>query len=200
MPDSIFYESMRQEITCSVCVFECVCVFFFCRVILLFSSGWKRWNQFYHYNTSGRGEISNYNGLRQMRLISLIWDLKSKICQGNSDWELHWGFPLPLYGVFFLNHGCCIFIQYHPFKGCCEWILMQPWTQVKDYSLPGLTWHIRLRIGISHLSISAIMVHRRCYISHCFYFFVIFYFSAIFLWFFCWLIFVFCFCFHVSWQ
>ena len=28
MPDSIFYESMRQEITCSVCVcvYVCVCV------------------------------------------------------------------------------------------------------------------------------------------------------------------------------
>ena len=68
-------------------------------------------------------------------------------------------------------------IQY---KGCYEWILTQPWTQVIDYLLPGLTWYIRLRIGISHLSICGIVVHGRCYISHCFYFSAIFSFSFIF--------------------
>ena len=97
---------------------------------------------------------------------------------------------IPLWGSFVFvwcvvfNQGCCVFIQYNLLKGCCEWILIQPWTQVIDYSLPGLTWHIRLRISISHLSISGIVVHGRCYISHCFYFFVIFYFSIIFLRFF----------------
>ena len=119
MPDSIFHESMRQGITC-VCVFFCFC--FFCAGwYFLFSSGWKRWNQFYHYNISGCGEILSYNGL-----------------------------------------------------------LIQPWTKVIDYSLPGLTWHTRWRIGISHLSISGIVAHGRCYISHCFYFSVFFYFSVIF--------------------
>ena len=53
---------------------------------------------------------------------------------------------------------------------------MQPWIQVIDYSLPGLTSHIILKIGISHVSISEIVVHGRCYTSHCFYF------SAIFSW------------------
>ena len=72
------------------------------------------------------------------------------------------------------NQGCFAFIRYSLLKSCCEWILMQPWTQVIDFSLPGLTWHIRLRSGISHLSISGIMVHGRCYISHCFYFSIIF--------------------------
>ena len=70
----------------------CVCLFFggyflfvFCSVILLFSSGWKRWNQFYHYNISGRGKIISYNGLKQVGLISLQWNLKSETCQGISD-------------------------------------------------------------------------------------------------------------------
>ena len=61
MPDSIFHESIRQGMTCSVlfCLFLCFFVFsnvfvfcFLCGVILLFSSGWKRWNQFYYYNIS----------------------------------------------------------------------------------------------------------------------------------------------------
>ena len=87
---------------------------------------------------------------------------------------------IPLWGSFVFvwcvvfNQGCCVFVQYNLLKGCCEWILIQPWTQVIDYSLPGLTWHTRLRIGISHLSISGIVVHGRCYFSHCFYFSVIF--------------------------
>ena len=76
------------------------------------------------------------------------------------------------------NQRCCVFIQYNLLKGCCEWILIQPWTQVIDYSLPALTWHIRLRIGISHISISCIVVHGMCYISHCLYYSVIFYFSV----------------------
>ena len=76
------------------------------------------------------------------------------------------------------NQGCCVFIQYNLLNGCCKWIPMQPWTQVRDYSLPVLTCHIRLRIGISHVSISGILVHSKCYISHCFYFsdfFILFY-------------------------
>ena len=56
MPDSIFHKSMRQGITCSVsfCLFVfpylfVVCliylfIYLFCGVILLFSSGWKKWN------------------------------------------------------------------------------------------------------------------------------------------------------------
>ena len=76
---------------------------FFCGVTLLFSSGWKRWNQFYHYNISGRGEILSYNGLRQMGLISLQWDLKSETCQGISDLEFHCGVSLSLYDVLFFT-------------------------------------------------------------------------------------------------
>ena len=56
-------------------------------------------------------------------------------------------------------------------NGCCKWI---------DYSLPGLTWQIRLRMGNSHLSISWTVVHHRCYTSHYYCFAIIFYFSVIF--------------------
>ena len=69
------------------------------------------------------------------------------------------------------SQGCCIFIQYSLLVGCFKWILMQPQTQVIDYALPGLKWHIRLRIGISHPSNSGKVVCGKCYISHCFYFF-----------------------------
>ena len=101
---------------------------------------------------------------------------------------MSWNFRLriPLWRSFvfvwcaFFNQGCCFFIQYNLLKGCCEWILIKAWTQVIDYSLPGLTWHTRLRIGISYLSISGRVVHGRCYISHWFYFSVILYFSVTF--------------------
>ena len=76
--------------------------------------------------------------------------------------------------VLSLKQGCCVFIQYNLLKGSCEWILIQPWTQVIDYSLLGLTRHTRLRISISHLSMSEIVVHGRCYISHYFYFLLFF--------------------------
>ena len=80
--DSIFHESMRQEITFSV-LFCLLFVFVCC---LLFPAGWYFClPQFYHYNISGCGEILNYNGLRQMGLISLQWDFKSETCQGISD-------------------------------------------------------------------------------------------------------------------
>ena len=94
------------------------------------------------------------------------------------------------------DQGCWVFIQYNLLKGCCEWILIQSWTQVIHYSLLGLTWHTRLRIGISHLFISRIVVHGRCYISHSFYFSVIFYFPVIFFAIVYWLIF--CFLFFLS--
>ena len=81
-------------------------------------------------------------------------------------------------------------------KGCWEWILTQPGTPITDYSLSGLKWHIRLRISISHTSISGIVIHGRGYIYHYFYFYI-FYFSDIF--YDCSLIFI-CFCFDVSWQ
>ena len=90
-----------------------------------------------------------------------------------------WGFSVFVWCVGF-NQGCCTFIQHNLLKSCCEWILIRLWTQVTNYSLPGLTWHIRLRICISHLSISGIVVHERWYISHCYYVLIIFYFSVIF--------------------
>ena len=108
MPDSISHESMRQGITCPVlfCFIVYSYLFIVCSFFAgwyLFSSGWKRWDQFYYDNISGRREILNYNGLRQMGLISLQWDLKSETCQGISELELHCGVPLSLYGVMFLT-------------------------------------------------------------------------------------------------
>ena len=145
----------------------------FCGVVLLFSSGWKIWNQFYHYKISRCDEILNYNRLRQMALIRFQWDLNSQTCQGISDYLFHCGVLLSLYGVLFLTKD--VFIQYNLLKGCCEWILTQPRILVIDYSLTELTWHIRLWIGICHLSISRIVVHGKFLISPCFYFSVIFY-------------------------
>ena len=108
MPDSIFHESMRQGITC---LFLFVC-FFWSGVILLFSSGWKRWNQFYHYNISGRGEILSYNELKQMRLITLQWDLKSKNMSGDLRQRIAlWGSFVFIWCVAF-KQGCCVFIQH----------------------------------------------------------------------------------------
>ena len=86
------------------------------------------------------------------------------------------------------NQKCSKFTQYNLFEGCCKWILRQLWIQVTDYSLSGLTWHIRLRTVISHLSVSRIVDFGR----------VIFPIAFIFLLFFmivCWLIFVFWFVF-----
>ena len=115
-------------------------------------------------------ETLNYNGLGQMVLISILWNFEV--------WNMSWDFRLriPLWGSFVFkwcvafNRWCCSFIQYNLLKGCCKWILIQHWIQVLEYSLPGLTWDIRLRIRISHLSIFGIVVHGRSYVSHCFYF------------------------------
>ena len=45
------------------------------------------------------------------------------------------------------------------------------------YSLLCLTLHIKAGINISHLSISGIVAHGRCYISHCF--FCLFFFKTV---------------------
>lgn len=101
--DNVFHKSMGQGITylCFCCFFT-FCVFivrlfvwlfiyFFHRLIRLFSLGWRRWNQFYHllnvscFHISGRGKILNYNGLRKKRLTSLRWDLKSETYQAIPD-------------------------------------------------------------------------------------------------------------------
>ena len=97
-------------------------------------------------------------------------------------WSLNslWGFCVFVWCAAFYR-GCCIFIQYNLLKGCYEWILIQPWTQVLDYSLPGLTWHTRLRIRIPYLSISGIVIHGRCDISIAFTFLLFFTFLLLFM-------------------
>ena len=132
-----------------------------------------------------------------MVLISLHWDLKSETCQRIPVYKFHCGFPLSFIWCVVFNQWCCVFIQYNLLKSYCKWILIHPWNQVIDYSLPGLTWHIRFRIGTSNLPISEI--YGGCYISYCFYFSVMLYFSFIF--YDCLLLInAFCFCFHVFWQ
>ena len=57
-----------------------------------------------------------------------------------------------------LNQGCCSIGQYN----LCSLMLMY-------CLLPWLTLHIRARITISHLTITGIVAHGKCYISHCFF-------------------------------
>ena len=75
-------------------------------------------------------------------------------------------------------------LRFYLLKGCYEWILTRPWIQAIGYSLSGLPWHIRLRIGIFHLSISEIVVHGRCVFRIPFVFMLLFSVFVIFLWFF----------------
>ena len=89
------------------------------------------------------------------------------------------------------NQGRCVFIPYNLLNGCWECILIHPWIQVRDYSLSALTCRIKLWIGFFRLLISAIVVLDRFYVSHCFYFSVMFMFVVIF-W--DWLLVYLCFC------
>ena len=72
--------------------------------------------------------------------------------------------------------------------------------QLKTFYPLSLHMTNQFKDWISHLSISGIVVHDRCYISPCFYFSVLFFFifPVIFV-IVCRLIIVFCFCFHFSW-
>ena len=78
------------------------------------------------------------------------------------------------------KHGFCVSNQHNLLEGCCKKILIQLWTKVVDFSLPGL------RINISHLSILGRVIHGRYYVSHCFGFSL----------FFC--LFACCFCFYFN--
>ena len=164
MSNRFFHESMRQEITCSACF---VCLFFHILIVVCF------------FSPQDETDGISYNGLRQMGLISFQCNLSLKHVR---DFRLR----IPLWGsssfvwCVVLNQGSCIFVQYNLLKFCCEWILIQSWTHAIDYSLPGLTWNTRSRVGIWHLSISGIVVNGRCYISHYFYFSFISYFCVIF--------------------
>ena len=85
-----------------------------------------------------------------------------------------WGSFVFLYLLcmfFVFNQGCYVFIKYNLLEGYCKLIPIQLSTKVLDYSLPKLTWHIRLRISIFHPSIFVIVVHGTCYISYCCYLF-----------------------------
>ena len=114
-----------------------------------------------------------------MELIILQWDLKSETCQEISDEELHCGVDLSLYAVSLLTRDIAFLFS----TLCLELLWIYSNTTLNPgnrLSLPGLTRHIRLMIGISHLSIFGIVVDGSCYIFHCFYFFVILHFSVIF--------------------
>ena len=112
-----------------------------------------------------------------MELTILQWDLNSETCLGleiSTKKSIVVFLCLALYILLFLTRDVRFFIKYSSLEGHCKWILIQPLTQVLAYSLSRLKWFFRLRIGLSHLSISGIVVyvtwHGSCYISHCFYF------------------------------
>ena len=63
MPDSAFHESKGVG---SNSFFS-----FFLRGDDSVFIKWKRWNQFYQYNISGRGDILKYKRLKQVGMISL---------------------------------------------------------------------------------------------------------------------------------
>ena len=117
MSNSIFHESIKWGITSSVLFFFCfflsyffvVCIF--CGVILLCSSELKRWTQFCHYNIIGRGEILNYNRIRQMGLISLQWDLSLKHVRGFRTMNSIVGGPFVFVWCVVFNQRYCIFNQ-----------------------------------------------------------------------------------------
>ena len=66
-------------------------------------------------------------------MISLEGCLKPK----NNETYFHRG--APMCAVLFFDQGCRVSTQCNLLVGCCERILMQPWAQVMDYSLPGFT-------------------------------------------------------------
>ena len=141
MPD-VFYESMKQTITCFVLLFlfgfisfvVIAAWLFSLRIVLLFSLEWKIWYQFYDYNSNGCGKILSYNRLRQIKPIGFQWDLKSKTCLLISVLDLHRGVSLPGRVMLFLTRDAEFLLH----KGFCEKILIQLWTLVMDYLLPGL--------------------------------------------------------------
>ena len=106
-----------------------------------------------------------------------------------------WGFFVYVWCVVF-KQGSCVFIQYNLFKDSCEWILIQPWTQVIDYSLPALTWNTRLMIGtLIYLFLgywSTVGVIFAITFTFLLFFSFLLFFMIV-----CWLIFAFCFYFHV---
>ena len=144
---------------CFICfVVIAAWLLFFHGVVPLFSLKWIRWNQFYNYNTNEPEKILSCSELRHVRLINLQWDLKSETCLCILDSVFHGRIPLPYCVMLFLNQEYCVSTQYNLLEGYCKKILQQLWAQLKDYSLPGLTKHTRLRI----------VVHHRCYNSHFF--------------------------------
>ena len=185
MPDSIFHESIRQGIT-----------YFFC-FVCLFSFFAGRWNQFYRYNISGRGEILSYNGLSQMRLISLQWDSKSGTCQGISDQKLHCGVHLSLYGVLFLTRFAAFLFN----RICLGLLRMNSNTTLNPGNRLLITWvNMTYQIEDRYLPSIHFWDSGPWYVLYfpLLLFFCCILFFCYFLMIFCWVTFVFCFCFHAS--
>ena len=82
---------------CCFFLFVLLCLLFFS--LILFDLHYEWYYDLYkhsrvyilccHYNTSERGKTVNYNGLRQLRLISFQWTSESESCLWISDVEFH---------------------------------------------------------------------------------------------------------------
>ena len=127
----------------------------------------------------------NYDD-KKPRDVGLTWwchlsnIMSDRISHESTIWRMTCSGLFCFYFYFFVSMFVWLFVVCF-FYGVILGVI-QHWTQVKDYWLPGLIRNIRLRIGISrlfisgisHLSITGIVVHGRCYIFHCFCFSVIF--------------------------
>lgn len=100
-----------------------------------------------------------------LRFSSYPW-LQGCLKPKNNETYFHRG--APMCAVLFFDQGSRVSTQCNLLVGCCERILMQPWAQVMDYSLPFFYIATRLGIGISCLFISAIVICDRCYIQQYF--------------------------------
>ena len=105
------------------------------------------------------------------------WGLNSGACLRIPELGFHWGVLLFEYAKLFSTRDVAVLVNTIYMIGCCDLMLMQPWTKVMYCSLLWVTWQIRAGISISHLSTSGIVVHGRSYVCHCFF---IFFFRALF--------------------
>ena len=107
------------------------------------------------------------SGLRQMD----EWALEVGIMSGDFKLRIFLsGLFVFVCCVFFNKRMLCFYSMQSAWELLGMVVLIQWWTQVIDYLLPRLTRLTRLRISMSHLSISGMIVRGRYYNSHCFFF------------------------------
>ena len=75
--------------------------------------------QSYHYYISELGETLNYNGLRQIGLISFKWSSLFGALSVDSKQRISFGGSSVVYGILLLSQGCSSFNQYN----LHDWVL-----------------------------------------------------------------------------